>query len=403
MTKENDETSEQEKTKSRRPRDGPFQQQKLPAWQPVMIPKTVLPTLFIIGIIFCPAGGLLWWSSNRVDEIMINYSYCRQYPNPVYLVPELYDYQLSNKTVNLTEIEPPAYHYSNESTFLNPNWGNPNQLTVSRCTLDFTVPTTMKGPVYMYYRLTNFYQNHRQYIKNFDSSQLLGDVVSSTTLHTDCDPLAYSNGKVIYPCGLIANSMFNDTVSNFTSIDHPSLTYSFSSNNIAWPSDKKKYGPTKYPLSDIVPPPNWANRYPNGQYTTEYPPPNLSQDEHFMVWMHVAALPDFRKIWGRNDSSDLPAGRWRVTIDMNFDTLQYSGTKWLVLSTTTPLGGRNPYLGIAYMAIGAICILLGIVFSLRHLIKPRKLGDESYLSWNQPGGGLPKNKRANELEHLHKE
>ncbi|RCH79994.1 hypothetical protein CU097_001523, partial [Rhizopus azygosporus] len=370
MTKENDETSEQGKTKSRRPRDGPFQQQKLPAWQPVMIPKTVLPTLFIIGIIFCPTGGLLWWSSNKVDEIMINYSYCRQYPNPVYLVPELYDYQLSDKTVNLNEIEPPAYHYSNESTFLNPNWGNPNQLTVSRCTLDFTVPTTMKGPVYMYYRLTNFYQNHRQYIKNFDSSQLLGDVVPSTTLHTDCDPLAYSNGKVIYPCGLIANSMFNDTVSNFTSIDHPSLTYSFSSNNIAWPSDKKKYGPTKYPLSDIVPPPNWANRYPNGQYTTEYPPPNLSQDEHFMVWMHVAALPDFRKIWGRNDSSDLPAGRWRVTIDMNFDTLQYSGTKWLVLSTTTPLGGRNPYLGIAYMAIGAICILLGIVFSLRHLIKP---------------------------------
>ncbi|ORE11250.1 CDC50-domain-containing protein [Rhizopus microsporus var. microsporus] len=253
----------------------------------------------------------------QVDEIMINYSYCRQYPNPVYLVPELYEYQLSDKTVNLTEMEPPAYHYSNESTFLNPNWGNPNQLTVPRCTLDFTVPTTMKGPVYMYYRLTNFYQNHRQYIKNFDSSQLLGEVVSSTTLHTDCDPLAYSNGKVIYPCGLIANSMFNDTVSNFTSIDHPSLIYSFSSNNIAWPSDKKKYGPTKYPLSDIVPPPNWANRYPNGQYTAEYPPPNLSQDEHFMVWMHVAALPDFRKIWGRNDSSDLPAGRWRVTIDMS--------------------------------------------------------------------------------------
>ncbi|CEG83148.1 hypothetical protein RMATCC62417_17119 [Rhizopus microsporus] len=105
----------------------------------------------------------------QVDEIMINYSYCRQYPNPVYLVPELYDYQLSDKTVNITEMEPPAYHYSNESTFLNPNWGNPNQLTVPRCILDFTVPTTMKGPVYMYYRLTNFYQNHRQYIKNFDS------------------------------------------------------------------------------------------------------------------------------------------------------------------------------------------------------------------------------------------
>lgn len=39
-----------------------------------------------------------------------------------------------------------------------------------------------------------------------------------------------------------------------------------------------------------------------------------------------------------------------------------------------------------------------VIYSLH-----RKLGDESYLSWNQPGGGLPKNKRVTELEHLHKD
>lgn len=46
--------------------DGAFQQQKLPAWQPVMIPRNVLPALFIVGIIFLPVGGLLYWSSNKV-------------------------------------------------------------------------------------------------------------------------------------------------------------------------------------------------------------------------------------------------------------------------------------------------------------------------------------------------
>lgn len=146
-------------------------------------------------------------------------------------------------------------------------------------------------------------------------------------------------------------------------------------------------------MDEIVPPPNWQPRYPNGRFTEEFPPPDLKSMENFQVWMHMAALPDFRKIWARNDQDDLQAGRWRAYIDMNFDTLQWEGTKWLVISTTSPLGGRNPYIGIAYMAIGALCLAIGIVFTLTYCIKPRKIGDTRYLSWNQPGGGLPANKQ----------
>jgi LEM3 (ligand-effect modulator 3) family / CDC50 family len=80
----------------------------------------------------------------------------------------------------------------------------------------------------MYYRLTNFYQNNRKYVKSFDLNQLGGQKVSDASgLDPNCDPLQYAentwvfdstgnnvtisktSGAQYYPCGLIANSLFS--------------------------------------------------------------------------------------------------------------------------------------------------------------------------------------------------
>lgn len=50
------------------------------------------------------------------------------------------------------------------------------------------IKTDIKGPVYVYYQLNNFYQNHRRYVKSRDSSQLNGNYVPVDKLG-DCDPI----------------------------------------------------------------------------------------------------------------------------------------------------------------------------------------------------------------------
>lgn len=58
-------------TKSRRPDNTAFKQQRLPAWQPFLTAGTVLPTFFIIGLIFIPIGIGIFVTSNNIREIEV--------------------------------------------------------------------------------------------------------------------------------------------------------------------------------------------------------------------------------------------------------------------------------------------------------------------------------------------
>jgi len=80
----------------------------------------------------------------------------------------------------------------------------------------YNVLYNVQGQVYMYYSLTNFYQNHRRYVKSRDDNQLLGSQKTYSQLSSDCEPYrgvansSLPGGGVPYaPCGAIANSLFN--------------------------------------------------------------------------------------------------------------------------------------------------------------------------------------------------
>ncbi|KAF9650848.1 Lem3/Cdc50 [Thelephora ganbajun] len=385
-TTDSTDASENKKDKGswRRPANTAFKQQRLKAWQPILTPKTVLPTLFIIGIVFAPIGALLIWGNSQVTEMTFEYTNCDTV-------------QPSSSLTSLNLVDIPKYSYQLRAADSKAQYNAPQYAFIqnssaalgsqSQCAIQFDVPADLEPSILFYYKLTNFYQNHRRYVSSLDADQLKGKHRTAKDLKKgNCKPVAVENDKVIYPCGLIANSLFNDTFSSLTLLNPAagaSSEYTMSEKNIAWPGEAKKYvAKPNYNFSEIVPPPNWRARYPDG-YTESNPPPNLKENEHFQNWMRTAGLPTFTKLYSRNDVDKLLKGRYQIVVDMNFPVKSYKGTKSVVISTVSWIGGKNPFLGWAYVAAAALFVFLAVLGTIRHLVRPRRLGDMSLLSWNR--------------------
>lgn len=275
----------------------------------------MLPLFFTIGIIFAPIGGLLLYASSQVQEIRIDYTDCNDAPLTTNSPPEGSDFETMPENLISSAFK--------SSGTIQAQWARKDIVEIYqgkeyedaiRCFLRFDIPESMGPPVLLYYHLTNFYQNHRRYVASFSEKQLKGEALDASTIdNSGCTPLTTDeNGRPYYPCGLIANSMFNDTINSPLKVQS-NETYEMQNNsNIAWESDKELYGKTKYSPDEVWPPQNWEARYPNGYTDDDFP--DLSNDEAFMVWMRTAGLPEFSKLSRRNDNEAMTQGQYEIEI-----------------------------------------------------------------------------------------
>jgi len=376
--------------KKNKPEDSDFKQQRLKAWQPILTPPWVIATFATVGIIFLIIGCLVLDASGKVVEYSTG-----DYSGST---PSSGTYSCANG---------PGYNT------------DPKSCMVSQTV---TIEKDMVQPIYFYYQLENFYQNHRRYVKSRSDTQLRGDTLTETT---NCSPQATRDGKTIYPCGLIAWSVFNDTfysgATNYSDLGvsitpgatrdgltkDTATTIPWTGKGIAWASDVDEkftqlstsnmdssnlvlpYDGYKYFTCKNTPAPSTqclataaSNNGCNPEGSTCASSDRFADvsNQEFIVWMRTSGLPTFRKLH-RIIKTDLKAGDV-LTFHINnvFPVSGFSGKKKLVLSTTTWIGGQNDFLGWAYIVVAIICLLLAMGFGIKQIVDPREVAAASKLT-----------------------
>lgn len=373
---------------SKKPDNSAFKQQRLPAWQPVLTAKSVLPIFFIVGVVFIPIGSLIIVASEGVQEVERVYTSCKA------------KFEFTNQ--NMSDIQPVNDDreckdiYDTWKLKLGSQGGFISDPPTCVCVEEINITAVMEKPIFAYYRLTNYYQNHRRYVKSRDDTQLLAQEGSISEFPDgDCSPydkISDGNGGhiPIAPCGAIANSLFNDTFFirrcatdpcapiTEDEVKDPNIyintvngKIAMNGVDIAWKTDKsQKFDPNENTgnetfMAETSRPFNWRSDV----HTLGTDSDALSyraksgtsgkgfRNEDFIVWMRTAAFPTFRKLYRRIDE-DLPEGTYQILTYYNYPVHSFGGGKFFVLATTSWIGGKNLFLGWTYAIVGAICLIV---------------------------------------------
>lgn len=368
--------------KSRRPKENDFTQQRLKAIHPILTAQVVIPLFLVLTVIFIPIGAAMLKASNNIQDFTINYASCDSLANSESwsdIPAEFYTHHFKSD-VTIT----PKWRLGTNNSYVFNDY--PEERNI--CEIQFEIPNELHAPIYFFYKLTSFHANHRQYVKSFSEDQLNGKSASVSTIKDsvgqNCQPLSVdSNGKIIYPCGLIANSLFNDTFDSTLSAvnNSDSSDYTMSGDGIAWSTNKNRFKKTSYSVDEIVPPPNWVKRFPNGYNETNLP--DISNWPEFQNWMAPAALSDFSNMVLKNEKDNFNKGIYQINVGLHFPTTEYHGGKYVYITTSSSIGGKNAFLGVSWIVGGIICLGLALLAGFGVLVRGRRAGDTNLLSWNK--------------------
>ena len=392
--------------KTKRPTDNDFKQQRLKAWTPVLRPRGVVAILASFGV-FCGAVGLA--VGGIFDDGAV----------------------AASKTYDGKGRGSDACHIA---------VADEGKVCEVRITLD----EDMKRPIRVYYEIENFHQNHRNYMKSFSWDQLTHPGTPRSESYLEdyyCMPLVKNGSRILHPCGVVPNTLFNDVITLVEPGDlrlkedgidpAPKMLYKMPP-GFKWarlaPGDANDaclaagaHAPGGRPGVRCAPDlceaqlgtteacfgyvcaggAKDAEKCAAGdevvftyedhdkyQYLYETFPQVISplvgvNSERFAVWMTLAALNPFRKLYGRVTDRDLKKGETLVfRVENNWEVGAFQGTKRLVLAGLGDYGFESRFVAYLYLFVGGFSLVAAAGFAaLGATVGLRKTGDESLIPW----------------------
>ncbi|MES1922610.1 hypothetical protein MHBO_004128, partial [Bonamia ostreae] len=104
------------------------------------------------------------------------------------------------------------------------------------CNFKMRINKRMQLPIYLYYQITDFYQNHYLYKSSFSAVLEEGKLKDS---YPKCHPLETLDDKIIYPCGLLPTSIFSDKITLSQETGGRTLKVELIKNGISWKIDRE--------------------------------------------------------------------------------------------------------------------------------------------------------------------
>lgn len=223
------------------------------------------------------------------------------------------------------------------------NYLNINQVIIKhygKGNLRYDLNIKKKNEYKMYIELENFFQNHLKYTKSLSFDQIRGEATKNVSVCSPFD-IEKSSSKIIYPCGIIANTFFQDEFS----IKDKKIDI----NNITWNSHKNFIKPTKYTLNQITSPPLWK------KYNEI---PRLEKNVRLANWFDLSPFPTFRKLYGR---VFLEEGIHIFEIDSSYSL----APKSVVFTETCWAGTRNFFLSNCLLISGFSMVLFCLLMKFK--------------------------------------